>query len=277
MATAPSAGRRDGGIRSAYPQILNTASGRSSPRRRTGADTPHSAGSSSPADTAYPQVTDLAELSQQPLGVSDSGVGEPVEYRPEHSAGLRLGQPRQPGLAGGGGVQRHGAGQPVHGQHGRGRHLVDVDQAGPPAHGQDRGLAGLGADPLQHVVGPPHQAVRPGRGGEPRDRVTDLIPAGGGVPVHQAAAFQGGQQAPGGGPVDTASQGQFSDRAAACRANGDGVQQRDRPFDGLHPAAPGLAGIPGTAGSPGRPGGPARVSGALTAMSCGLLAAAAGC
>ena len=56
MATAPSAGRRDGGIRSAYPQMLNTASGRSSPGRRTGADTPHRAGSSSPADTAYPRA-----------------------------------------------------------------------------------------------------------------------------------------------------------------------------------------------------------------------------
>src|SRR6266487_1088664 len=55
MATAPSALKRDGGTRSAGPQMLNTASGRSSPGRSTGADTPHSADSSSPADTAYPR------------------------------------------------------------------------------------------------------------------------------------------------------------------------------------------------------------------------------
>src|SRR3954451_7771127 len=52
MATCPSAANRVAGTRFTGPQMLNTASGRPSLGSSTGADTPNSVGSSSPAQSA---------------------------------------------------------------------------------------------------------------------------------------------------------------------------------------------------------------------------------
>src|SRR4051794_41857251 len=75
MATRPSAGNRVAGTRLTGPQMLNTASGRPSLGSRTGADTPYSVGSSSPAQSAYPPPRITPSSCSSPAGAGRGLAG----------------------------------------------------------------------------------------------------------------------------------------------------------------------------------------------------------
>ena len=111
--------------------MLSTASGRPA-RSRTGADTPYSEASSSPAQTPYPRALVAASSSASTPRVGDRGAGERRQRAAQHPPHLLGRQEREQRLAGRRGVHRHRTTQPARGHHHGGRSPRRRRSARPP-------------------------------------------------------------------------------------------------------------------------------------------------
>ena len=162
---APSSSSR-ARTRCSAPHTLSTAAGRPA-TSSAAAETPHSAGSSSPCETAQPRARTAASSSRSAPSVGDRRVGEalePDELPSSSSSGsaARNALPVDVACSG------TAVAEPVRRHHVPRLDLVGVDELEPARDGEVDGLAGGVGEPAQDRVREADERLVPRGRGEPQ-------------------------------------------------------------------------------------------------------------